>query len=323
MSFVGAMEAEFHKSPLLALSAVAAVVGAVVLIARSGASTQGGVPVPTGTSTPGLSASDVAAAINQAVSALSGSISSSNSQLQGEINQLAAAIPRGQAVSETPRTPLTATPDAASLQTGLLQQLLTKLSNWNPALPQIAAPTPTMSPVITAAPRSFASDGQSLASQSADTISAFQATYGGGAASAWVTQHEQELRTPKSSVPAPFSPDPAVSLIPPADFAASLIQLPHLGVDYGPLAIPQPHTPTIVQLPQPANPSANVDYGPASITQPSVAPATAAAGANEARFIAQQLANPSNTAHYQPRPPDAPTSDTAVARGQTSHARLE
>lgn len=349
MSFVGALEAEFHKSPLLAISAVAAVVGAVVLIARSGGSssgaglanpqsnlsggggssaggggaglgqgdptigtTQGTIPVPT---TPGLSASDVAAAINQAVSALAGSISSSNNQLQGEINQLAAAIPSSQAVSAAPRTPLTATPDAPSQEAGLLQQLLTRLSSWNPTMPQIATPTPTLSPVITAAPRTFAVDGQSLASQSAETIAAFQATYGGGAASAWVTQHEQELATPKTSVTA-FNQSPAVSAPPPASFSMSLISQPHLGVDYGPLV------PTIVQLPQPSAPIANVDYGPATVTQPAVAPVGAAA-ANEARFTAQQQANPSNIAHYQPKPPDAPTSDTAVARGQTSHLRVE
>jgi hypothetical protein len=338
VSVVESVKAEFHKSPLLAASAVAAVVGAVVLVTRHGTSgtpltspldsafnpqanlaggggSAGGgggaglgqgdpsvgvptqnVPVQTGTVTSGITAADVAAAINQAFAGLSGSISDSQSQLQGEINQLAGAISRSQTVSEAPRTPIA--PDANQFG-ALIDQLINRISSVAPAT-QIATPTDTATPAITAAPRTLASDGQSLFSQSRQTIADFQAAFGAGAPQAWVQQHEQELLHPKPPVlsafgtnPAPLTPPPAVVL---PDPTGGLISNPIPGVDYGAFHKPPPTVVVGAPLPQPQNPLPNVDYGP--LTAPAPPPPGLSAGA--ARFIAQQAANPSNIAHIQP-----------------------
>ena len=194
-------------------------------------------PVQQGTSNaPILSASDVAAAINQAVAGLSGSISDSQSQLQGEINQLAGAISRSQSVNEAPRTPVA--PDSGQVA-GLLQQILNRISQVAPAT-QIAAPTPTATPQITAAPRTLAIDGQSLFSQSPQTIADFQAAFGGGAAQAWVQQHEQELLHPKPPVLSAFSTTPAPRAPTVADPTGGLIANPIAGVNYGDFHMRQP-----------------------------------------------------------------------------------
>lgn len=372
MSLVDSVKAEFQKSPLLAASAVAAVVGAVVLVTRHGtagtalaspldsaanpqANLAGGggsgggggaglgqgdptvgvptanVPTQSGTSTaPILSASDVAAAINQAVAGLSSTISDSQSQLQGEINQLATAVSRSQTVSEVPRAPA---PLGQSQDPGLIEQLLNRLSNLAVPVGEIAPPTPTATPDIVAPPRSIsptlASDGQSLFSQSPDTIAAFQATFGAGAAAAWVTQHEQELLHPKpqvlpafSQAPAPPSPPPAPLI---ADPTGGLISNPIPGVDSGSFIKPQAAVAFGVPLPQPQNPLANVDYGPPSLPAVNlVPPAGSQAAANEAAFAsALQTQNPVRQQAAQPRPADAPTSENAPARAQTTHVRLE
>jgi len=341
VSVVGSVKAEFHKSPLLAASAVAAVVGAAVLVTRRGAagspltspvdvnpqgnlaggggSAGGGgagagqgdttgtptsnAPTQPGTSNaPILSASDVAAAINQAVAGLSGSISDSQSQLQGEINQLAGAISRSQSVNEAPRTPVAPGSDQVA---GLLQQLLNRVSQVAPAT-QIAPPTETATPAITAMPRSLsptlASDGQSLFSQSPQTISDFQSTFGAGAAQAWVTQHEQELLHPPTVLPilrtepAPPAPRPPSGILDPT---GGLIANPIPGVDYGTFHMPQPTVVFGAPLPRPLNPIPGVDYGP--LQAPAPPPPGLSAGA--ARVAAQQAANPSNIAHIQPQVP--------------------
>jgi len=341
VSFVESVGAEFHKSPLLAASAVAAVVGAVVLVTRhgtggtpltspldsalnpqanlagGGGSAGGGggaglgqgdpsvgvptqnVPVQTGTTTSGISAADVAAAINQAVAGLSGSISDSQSQLQGEINQLAGAVSRSQSVNEAPRTPTA--PDFSQFA-GLIKQLENRIASVVPAT-QIAAPTETATPAITAAPRTLASDGQSLFGQSPQTISDFQAAFGGGAAQAWVQQHEQELLHPKPPVLSAFSTTPAPPVArPPSgilDPTGGLIANPIPGVDYGTFHMPQPTVVFGAALPQPLNPIPGVDYGP--LQAPAPPPPGLSAGA--ARVAAQQAANPSNIAHIQPQVP--------------------
>jgi len=345
VSVVESVKAEFHKSPLLAASAVAAVVGAAVLVTRhgtggtpltspldsarnpqanlagGGGSSGGGggaglgqgdpaigvptqnVPVQQGTVTSGISAADVAAAINQAVAGLSGSISDSQGQLQGEINQLAGAISRSQSVGEAPRTPIAPSSDQV---TGLLQQLLNRISQVAPAT-QIAPPTETATPAITAAPRTLASDGQSLFSQSPQTITDFQAAFGAGAPQAWVQQHEQELLHPRtpvlsafSTTPAPPAPRPPSGILDPT---GGLIANPIPGVNYAPegFHIAQPTVVFGAALPQPLNPIPGVDYGPP--VAPAPAPLTPEAGGNEARFMAQQAANPSNIAHIQPQVP--------------------
>ena len=354
MSIAESVKAEFHKSPLLAASAVAAVVGAAVLVTRHGtagspltspldsarnpqANLAGGggnsgggggaglgqgdpaigvptsnVPVQQGTSNaPILSASDVAAAINQAVAGLSGSISDSQSQLQGEINQLAGAISRSQSVNEAPRTPVA--PDSGQVA-GLLQQILNRVSQVAPAT-QIAAPTPTATPQITAAPRTLAIDGQSLFSQSPQTIADFQAAFGGGAAQAWVQQHEQELLHPRTPVlsafsetPAPLAPRPPSGI---ADPTGGLIANPIPGVNYAPegFRIAQPTVVFGAPLPQPLNPIPGVDYGP--LQAPAPPPPGLSAGA--ARVAAQQAANPSNIAHIQPQVPRSVDTQTQPA----------
>ena len=366
MSVVGSVEAEFHKSPLLAASAVAAVVGAVVLVTRhgtggrpltspldsainpqanlsgGGGSSGGGggaglgqgdpaigvptanVPVQQGTSSaPILSASDVAAAINQAVAGLSGSISDSQSQLQGEINQLAGAVSRSQSVNEAPRTPVAPGGDQVA---GLLQQLLNRISQVAPAT-QIAVPTETATPAITAAARplspTLASDGQSLFSQSPQTINDFQSTFGAGAASAWVTQHEQELLHPKPQVLSAFAETPA----PPAPRAPSgipdptggLIANPIAGVDYGTFHMPGPTVVFGSPLPQPLNPIPGVDYGP--LQAPAPPPPGLSAGA--ARVAAQQAANPSNIAHIQPQVPRSVDTQTQPRPATRTRAAIE
>jgi hypothetical protein len=361
VSVVESVKAEFHKSPLLAASAVAAVVGAVVLVTRHGTSgtpltspldsafnpqanlpgggggSGGGgaglgqgdpaigvptqnVPVQTGTVTSGISAADVAAAINQAVSGLSGSLSDSQSQLQGEINQLAGAISRSQSVNEAPRTPVGTD---AGQWSGLLDQLFNRLQRVAPQT-QIAAPSDTATPVITAAPRTVATDGQSLFGQSQQTISDFQAAFGGGAAQAWVQQHEQELLQPKKTVLAPFNINPAPLSPPPANPTGGLISNPIPGVDYGSFVKAPPAIAYGVArpLPQPQQPLPNVDYGPPSLPGPE--PLSPQAQANETAFaVALQTQNPVRQQSVQPKPSDVPTTENPPARAQTSHPRFE
>lgn len=281
-------------------------------------------PVQSGTATaPILSASDVAAAINQAVSGLSGSIADSNSQLQGEINQLAGAISRGQSVNEAPRAPVQ--PGGLSQdEAGLLAQLRDRISRWNPQAPQIAPPTPTATPAISAAPRTVAIDGQSLFSQSHETIGAFQTAFGAGAATAWVQQHEQELLHPKPPVVSAFSATPAPPPPPMPDPSGGLISNPIPGVNYGtlPNPIPQPVVFGAINLPQPLNPTPGVDYGPPQIPAPP--PPTPEQSANITAFdVALQTQNPVRQQAAQPSPADAPTSDAAPARAQVSHVRIE
>lgn len=357
MSFISSVEAEFHKSPLLALSAAAAVVGAVVLVARSGNSgspstspldstlnpqaglaggggssgggggaglgqgdpnitgtTQGTVPVDSGTATAGLSASDVASAIAQSFSQLNQSLADSNAQLQGQINSLAGVISQGQGVSDAPRTAYTpAIPAAPSSDSGVLQQLLQRISALSRPVAEIAPQSALASQAITPAvplaqqPKpispTLASDGQSLWGQSARTINDFTATYGAGAAQAWVTQHQQELlNPPRPQVPS-YDTQPAITGSPPPTLPPVISSLP------------QWTPPTqVVQLPQPAEPTPGVDYGPATITWPT-GPATPEAAVNIARYEAQRQANPSS-------PPTPPPVQIVESQQQGSGSRL-
>src|SRR5207245_118112 len=116
---------------------------------------------------------------------------------------------------------------------------------------------------------------------------------------AWVQQHEQELLHPKSPVLPAFAETPAPLPSPPPD--PRLISNPIPGVNYGTAFVKPAVVFGAINLPQPLNPIPGVDYGPPQLPAPP--PLTPEAGGNEARFMAQQAANPSNIAHIQPQVP--------------------